>query len=446
MTTSHTASVRACRLSSFLWVCAALPFVSGTAFAQIAVDRPAAPAMGAELHRHLDREFQRRLPAASAAQIDAAERQFLDHLRASSTLAAQQLASGRIEEDDVASRIDVFLADHPEFNGAPAAAAGSRPQILEALRRYPDLAATDTDRQALADRFVVWIGNLSGSTRDALLAGRMSADELQSRIDVFAGDVRSERNRIVADPALAAVPAIAEAFEKANLGPVTERADSICCRGSITEGGSTRDFVMFKKRPASIRLNAVQGGLVVGVLAYDGTLAWRQTPGRAAVALAGAEAASLVASARFDDPLVGYRERGAVARLESAPGAAPLRVSIRETDGTAVTETFDATTYSELTQVRRTAEGREEETRFRDYKKIGPLNYASVQELWIDGALRSTTRLSDVRLDAGVLAKYFARPAGLRLDYMDYMGGLAALEKIARKNSAGVVLPAGAVK
>jgi hypothetical protein len=207
---------------------------------------------------------------------------------------------------------------------------------------------------------------------------------------------------------------------------------------------------MFKKRPGSIRLNAVQGGLVVGVLAYDGTVAWRQTPGRAAVVITGREAASLIASARFDDPLVGYRERGAVARLESAAGTSPLRVSIRETDGSEVTETFDATNYNELTQVRRNPEGRLEETRFRDYKKAGALNYASVQEVWIDGALHSTTRLSDVHLDAGILAKFFAKPAGIRLDYMDYMGGLAALEKIARKNAAGnaagIVLPTGAVK
>ena len=210
--------------------------------------------------------------------IERAERAFLDHLHQTSGMAAEQLAAGRLDDDDLSARIDVFLGDHPELSGARVATSTEVPRarLLEALGRNPDLARTDAERQALADRFIVWLGGLSGTARDAFLSGAMPTDELQSRVDIFAADVRAERTRVISDPAVAAVPAIVDAFEKANLGPVPERADSVCCRGTESDAATTREFVMFKKRPGSIRIHILQDGLVVGVLAYDGATAWRQ--------------------------------------------------------------------------------------------------------------------------------------------------------------------------
>jgi hypothetical protein len=184
----------------------------------------------------------------------------------------------------------------------------------------------------------------------------------------------------------------------------------------------------------------------VGVLAYDGTTAWRQVPGRSPTVIHGAEVDNLVGSGRFDDPLVGYRERGARARLESAPGESSIRLSIREAGGAEVVEVIDPKTYHEVSQSRRNAAGKVEETRFRDYKTVGPFSYAAVEERWVDGALRSTTSLSNVTLDSGVLARVFAMPTNPKLDFMDYMGGLAIIEKVARKNSQGIQLPAGVAK
>lgn len=151
-------------------------------------------------------------------------------------------------------------------------------------------------------------------------------------------------------------------------------------------------------------------------------------------------------SARFDNLLVGYRERRATARLESVPGASPIRVSIREANGAEVVETIDPATYHELSIGRRDPAGKWDETRFRDYRKVGPLSVAGIQEHFVDGVLRSTTRITDVRLDAGVLARIFTPPSSLKFDYMDFMGGLEILAQAARKNGAGVQLPPGTGK
>jgi hypothetical protein len=77
---------------------------------------------------------------------------------------------------------------------------------------------------------------------------------------------------------------------------------------------------------------------------------------------------------------------------------------------------------------------------------VGPFSYAAVEERWVDGALRSTTNLSNVTLDSGVLARVFVMPTNPKLDFMDYMGGLAIIEKVARKNTQGIQLPAGVAK
>ncbi len=416
-------------------------------FAQtITLAGPSALASGPRLK--LDQQFKRRLPSAPRDVIDRAEKAFLEHLRKVSGMAADQLAAGRLDEDDLSARIDVFLGDHPELAGTQGAepVRDAHARVVDALGRDPDLARTDAQRGTLADRFIVWLGGLSGTARDALLAGQMPPEELQARIDVFAADIRAERTQVVSDPAVAAVPAIEEAFEKANLGPVPERADSICCKGTESDGPVSREFVLFKKRPNFIRIHLLKDGLVVGVLAYDGTTAWRQVPGRTPVQLQGQEAESLIASARYDNPLVGYRERGAKARLESAPGASPIRVSIREAGGDEVVETIDPATYNEVSIGRKDSIGKWDETRFREYRKVGAFTLAGLQEHWNDGVLRSTTRISDVRLDTGVLAKIFAMPTDSSLGYMDLMGGLEILARVSKRAGEGAQTSQGAGK
>jgi hypothetical protein len=417
--------------------------VSHPVGAQITVSNGSLPALAPGPRIRLDQQFKRRLPAASKAMIDRAEQAFLEHLRRTSGLASEQLATGRIDDEDLSARIDVFLGDHPEFAGTQSVnpTGDPRARVVEELGRDPDLARTDAERKALADRFIVWLGGLSGTARDNLLAGRLAPDELRSRIEVFSADIRAERAKVVSDPAVAAVPAIEEAFEKANLGPVPERADSICCKGTESDGKIARDFVLFKKRPESIRIHIVEDGMVAGVLAYDGVTAWRQVPGRMPVRLTGAEAESLISSSRFDDPLVGYRERGAAARLESAPGASPIRLRIREAGGREVVETIDPATYNELSVGWRNSAGKWDETRFREYRKVGPVSVAGVQEHWSDGALLTTTRISEVRLDSGVLARIFSFPSNPNLDYMDFMGGLKGLAMIVKREAAATQPP-----
>jgi hypothetical protein len=64
-----------------------------------------------------------------------------------------------------------------------------------------------------------------------------------------------------------------------------------------------------------LRVHIVKDGFVVGVMGFDGTTAWTESPGRLPVAAVGREAEMLTNWSRFDDPLVGYSERGAEVRF-----------------------------------------------------------------------------------------------------------------------------------
>jgi hypothetical protein len=388
--------------------------------------------------------LRKRFPGAPKDEVDKAARDFLAHLRETSPMAADRFAIGRMDDDDLGSRLDVFLGDHPELSGGstPGAAATLRMRVAELLRREPGPAQPDSDRLEIADQFIRSLGDLSETTRDNLLSGRVSDDELQSRVTVFAADRRVGKTRVATDPAVAAVPAFVDAFEKANFGIITERADSICFRGTVDESGTRRELVIFKKRPNKLRIHVVEGGLVVGVIGFDGTSGWRQPMGKPARRIVGQAAAALAESARFDDPIVGYAERGASARLEGKPGDSPIVLDIAETDGTKWIETIDPANYEELSLVKVRKDGRRTDTKFMDYRKVGNLNVAFGQEEWADGVLRSTTRVTDVSLDPGLLDRFFSYPASQNLGYMDYMGGLAVLQ--AREKAGMIAKPQAA--
>ena len=277
----------------------------------------------------------------------------------------------------------------------------------------PDLARTDLERLALADRFIERLGNFSGTARANLMAGRMSLDELQSRVSVFVADLRAEAARAPADPAVAAVPPIVDAYIKANFGSATDRMNSIIYRGAVEEKSIKREFVLFKKRPRLLRIHIVQNGLVVGVMGFDGAAGWDESPGRMPVAAVGRQADMLAASSRFDDPLVGYRERGAEVRLLDRPANGPIQLHIRESDGTEMVADIDPATDKETALRTRRSDGSWRELRLRDYRRVGPVNVAFLQEEWDAGVLHSTTRYTEVALDpASCSTAFCCRPQG----------------------------------
>jgi hypothetical protein len=161
------------------------------------------------------------------------------------------------------------------------------------------------------------------------------------------------------------------------------------------------------------------------------------------VAAVGRQADMLAASSRFDDPLVGYRERGAEARLQNRPANGPIQLHIRESDGTEMVADIDPTTYKETALRTRRSDGSWRELRLRDYRRVGPVNVAFLQEEWDAGGLRSTTRYTEVALDPGLLDRFFARPRAIAFDYMDFMGGLAIWEAREKRAAAATAKPIG---
>ena len=405
------------------------------------VEHPAAASIQLG-EQHVAQLFQEKLRDSRPEAVESAKREFLDLLRRNSPIASEKLLSGKMDDEELESRVNVYLRDHPALTGAVVKtdAADPRKQVADLLQREPSIAKTDPERLALADRFLERLGQRSPTARTELLRGKMSAEELQSRVSVFIADLRSEAAAAPVDSKAAAVQLLVDSFVKANFG---ERANDLIYRIEIDANGVKREGVVFRKRPGKVRMHIVDGGLVVGVLAFDGMNAWRQEPGKAGVPAVGAEADALKQLARFDDPLVDCRERGTEVSLgeKTENGLQPL--NIRERDGTEMVALIDPATYNEVSLRTRQSDGKWNEQRFSDYRKLGALNLAYVQEEWSDGKLRSTTRITEARLDTGLIDEFFARPINPILSYMDFMGGLAAIKTQLSQRPPALKQPVG---
>ncbi len=381
--------------------------------------------------------LKKKLPNQPDGSIEQAAKNFLQHLRERSPIIAENFSAGRMGEEDLNSRLDIFLGDHPEYSGrAPRTdSVDPRQVVADMLKAAPDLAHSDDERRALVDRFVERLGGLSGTARRDLLAGRLPRDELLSRVTVFLNDLRAEAARASADPAVAAAAPVADAYIAANFGSAADRVDSICLRGTAEEGATKHEFVLFKMRPNLLRIHMMQNGMVVGVLGFDGTTAWAQLAGKPPVPALGRMAEVLSRTSRFDDPLVAYRERGAVVRLEGKQADGEIKLSIHETDGTDMVSSIDPATYNQLSLRTHQPGAHWFETRFRDYRKVGAVNIPFLQEEYEEGVLTSTTRYSEATIDPGLIARFFAHPTVMAFDYMDFMGGLAVMEARERKEA-----------
>jgi len=392
--------------------------------------------------QHVAQLIQGKLKDSRPEAIEAAKREFLDLLRRNSPIASEKLLSGKMDDEELESRVAVYLRDHPALTGAVVKTEPTDPrlQVADLLRREPSVAGTDAERLSLADRFIERLGQRSPTARTELLRGKMSAEELQSRVSVFIADLRTEAAAASVDPKVAAAQTLVDSFVKANFG---ERANDLIYRIEIDANGVKRAGVVFRKRPGKVRMHIVDGGLVVGVLTYDGVTAWRQEPGKAGVFAGASEAESLKQLARFDDPLVDFRERGTEVKLGEKLQNGLQSLNIRERDGTEMVAVIDPATYNEISLRTRQADGQWNEQRFSDYRKLGALNLAYTQEEWRDGKLRSTTRITDARLDCGLIDEFFARPVNPVLSYMDFMGGLAAIKAQQSLRPPALKQPAG---
>lgn len=419
-------------LSAVCWCGAA----DGVYFPPAAI--PAAEIQEQRLHAI----FSRMNPAAGKIEAERAARAFIEHIRATSPIAAEKLTAGRMDDGELESRFRVFLKDRPELvAGGKRSETGGAPRarVAELLKREEGLANGEAERLALADKFISRLAERSGTASENLSAGRMTDDELASRVSVFIADLKAEAVAAKIDPAAAAIDALIDTYVAANFGRDGERVNEVSYRGTIEEGGVKREFTIFRKRPNKLRMHFVKDGLVASVLGYDGQTGWRQAPGKPAELISPGDAAVLRTMSRFDPPLVGYRERGAVVSRESSvrPGEVVLRV--REKDGTESFITIEESTMNEVASRSRTAAGRVEEARYREHKKSGVLNIAYVQEQWTDGAIRSTTRIERVRAEPGLLDAFFSTPANESLGYMDYMGALIVIKnRTTAQASAGV--------
>jgi outer membrane lipoprotein-sorting protein len=414
-----------------------LAFVPVCVIAQIVDLQPPISVTAVELQmQRLTALYAKKHPPGDDQAAQRAARAFLEHLRTSSPIAAEKLINGRMEDGELESRFDVYLRDRPELQGrVMGIGVGSpRERVAELMKKEHTVANDEAGRFALAEKFIERLAERSSLANDTLRNGKMSDEELNSRVAIFLSDLKAEAVAVSVDPSVAALEALVDTFIKANFGREGERVDAIAYQGAIEENGVAREFVIFRKRPNKFRMHFVKEGLVASVLSYDGKTAWRQVPGKEAQRISDAETAGLREIARFDPPIVGIREREAHIFRDDKTSKSTVTLRIREKDGSEYISVIDTETLLELSQRRG---GTAEETRYRDYRKLGALNVAHTQEQWVDGSLRSVTRIEDVRLQPGLLDSFFNLPEKQSLGFMDYMGALIVIkERSAQQTSS----------
>ena len=430
--------VRALILIAAMLVSTACIIRAGESFA---AENPAAVSSHPQQQR-LTQLFHEKMRDGRAEMVVRAQNEFVEYLRLNSPIAAEKLLNGKMDDDELSSRVDVFLRDRPALVSGLVAADHNDPrrQVADLIRREPAVAGSDSEGLALADRFLERLAQRSPAAHRELLRGSMAYEELQSRVSVFMTDLRTEAAPVTADPKAATVQTFVDSYLKANFG---ERANDIVYRAEIEGNGIKREYVIFRKRPGKVRMNIVEGGLVVGILGFDGVNAWRQEPGKPGMSSAAGEAAALKQLSRFDDPLVDFRERGTEVKLGDKPVNGLQKLYIREGDGTEMIAAIDPASYREASLRTRQPDGKWRELRFRDYRMLGALNLAYVQEEWVDGVLRTTTRITEAKLDCGLIDQFFVCPANPVFSYMDFMGGLAAIRAQQTQRPPALKLPAG---
>ncbi|MFO1451544.1 MAG: hypothetical protein U1F61_25510 [Opitutaceae bacterium] len=379
-----------------------------------------------------------KVPNLNAESEDRLARQFITHLQTNTPMAAEKLLSGKMDREELEARLGVFLKDNPGQSGGDVSSTKDSPRVrvAELLTREPKLASTNEERLALADQFIERLGERNRNARDTLMSGRMSAEELQSRLTVFITDLKAAPSAAPVDPAADALPAIIESYVRANFGSVRDRLSSISFRGVVEDRGRTREFVVFKKRPGKLRMHVLEDGVVTQILGHDGETAWMQASSQPAVLAFGTTATEIATMARFDPPLVGYRERGAEVHRVDKPGSGPVVIRVREKDGTEMVSTIDPKTLVEQSNLTESTVTGAVETRFSDYRKVGALNVPYRHEQWVKGVLRSTIRITDVVAEPGLLDSLFVRPTGKDLAFMDYMTALRQVQAQEKRRAA----------
>lgn len=371
-----------------------------------------------------------KLPGIDEKKANDAAADFIERLQQNSPIAAEKFLGNHMDDDEVVSRVDVYLRDHPELAGASSGLAplGARSRVMQAIAQERGAAISDAERQDLSDRFVERLGQLSGTAKENLMAGQMSSEELESRVKVFLADLKSEATAAVTDPAAADAVPILDSFVKANFGLPTDMANSMSFRGTVEQDGKTRSFVIFKKRPDKVRIHIIEAGVVVGMLGFDGNSVWRKARSSPTIPIVGSDANIIKGQARYDHPLVDYKEKGSRVVVDDKSSSKALMLHIFESDGTEMVSTIEPVTFKELSRKVRRPHEPWEETRYSAYHKVGPLNVPYVEEKWIGGTLRNTTRLTEVTVDSGLLDEFFSPPAASSFDLLDYMTAVAELD------------------
>lgn len=387
------------------------------------------------------REFQRQRielllepasPALSAEQRARIGREFLAHVRRNARITAERLDRGEIDDEELRTRLKVFLEDRPELRGAAAAAGDAPSRVRAALARAAGAPADEAARRALAAAFLERLAQRGRTALEALSAGRMPESELDSRVTVFLADWREEHAVSAGEKnAAAALAAFAERFVAANFGTGADRVQSLALRGTADEGGRRREFVLFRQHPDRVRLHYVENGVVTLALGHDGEHAWRQEASGRAIYLSGAEARAVRELAEFDHPLIDSAARRVAVKLAGGTLAGPgaVELELERAGGAKTVSRIDAATLQENAVVRVAADGKRSETRLSDYRKLGAMNVPYRQETWEDGALKRTVVIAQAEIEPGLLAEFFARPDGGRFAFMDFMGALDVIRK-----------------
>lgn len=192
--------------------------------------------------------------------------------------------------------------------------------------------------------------------------------------------------------------------------------ESIRYEGELrVTGGRVFRFVVFKKKPNSTKIVMYYEGQPIQVMSYDGVDAWivDLVKSKEVVSMSEADAMNFIRDSTTGGSLCYPQLKGKTIESKGTKvirGRRCYELLVTLPNGQEVTSMIDATSFDEFQRITTNAlNGELETTTNIGFKVVDKVRIPSVSELRVDGELRYTVEITDVKFNSGVTTWIFTR-------------------------------------